>query len=86
MPRKRSKPEMDGAWLLDMLTAAETVQGSGGAATVVKADKGMLKRRRELTRKFVAGDWGVELVRFEAAQVRDRRAAAKRARARPTGA
>jgi len=55
--------------------------GSGASATVVKADKAMLKRRRELTRKFVSGEWGLELAGFEAAQEADRRAASKRASA-----
>lgn len=38
-------------------------QGLDAAAatgsTVVKADKAMLKRRKELTQKFVTGEWGL---------------------------
>jgi hypothetical protein len=47
-------------------------------ATVVKADKAMLKRRREIAEKFISGEWGVELAGFEAGRVADRRAAAER--------
>ena len=49
--------------------------------TVVKAGKAMLKRRKALTQKFVAGEWGVVLAGYEAAREADRRAAAKRAKA-----
>jgi plasmid stability protein len=54
---------------------------AAGSATVVKADKAMLKRRAELTRKFVSGEWGVELSGHEAAQEADRQSAARRAKA-----
>jgi plasmid stability protein len=55
--------------------------GSVGSATVVKVDKATLKRREELTRKFISGEWGVELAGYEAAQEADRRSATKLARA-----
>jgi hypothetical protein len=48
-----------------------------GSATVVKADKAMLKRRAALTAKFVAGEWGVELADYEANRDADRKAAAR---------
>src|SRR5882724_7863117 len=51
--------------------------GAVGSATVVKADKAMLKQRRELTRKFVSGEWGVKLAGHEAAELADRKSAAK---------
>ena len=51
------------------------------SATVVKADKTALKRRKELTRKFVSGEWGVDLAGFEAASKADRRKAQQRANA-----
>ena len=51
---------------------------AGGSPTKVKADKTMLKRRRELTRKFVSGEWGVELVGFETEQGVDRLKARRR--------
>ena len=54
---------------------------SGRSATVVKADKAMLKRRKALTQKFVTGEWGVELDGFEAARKADRLAAAEQAKA-----
>src|SRR5258708_7212700 len=54
---------------------------SGEAATVVTADKAILKRRKALTKKFVAGDWGFELSGYEAARKADRRSSAEQARA-----
>ena len=56
--------------------------GAVGSATVVKADKTMLKQRKEMTRRFVSGEWGVELGGYEAAQAADRRSDAARAKAR----
>ncbi|HZL36280.1 MAG TPA: hypothetical protein VFC78_13260 [Tepidisphaeraceae bacterium] len=38
------------------------------SATVVKANKEMLKCRKEMTRKFVSGEWGVELAGLEEAR------------------
>ena len=55
--------------------------GSAGSATVVKADKSMLKRRGDLTRKFVSGEWGVELAGYEPSQEADKRSASRRAKA-----
>lgn len=52
-----------------------------GTPTVVKADKAVLKRRREMTRKFISGEWGVELAGYEAAQEADRRSDAEHANA-----
>ena len=43
------------------------------AATEVVASEEMLRRRREITDKFVSGEWGVELEGFEAGQEADRR-------------
>ena len=54
---------------------------STGGATVVKADKAMLKRRKELTQKFITGEWGLELAGYEAAREADRRSAAERSKA-----
>lgn len=48
---------------------------SSGSPAVVNADKSMLARRKELTRKFIAGEWGVELADFEIALQTDRRKA-----------
>jgi hypothetical protein len=53
---------------------------SAGNGTAALADKAMLKRRKTLTQKFIAGKWGVELAGYEAARDADRNAAAKRAR------
>jgi hypothetical protein len=53
--------------------------GSAGYPTVVKADKAMLKRRREISRKFVSGEWGLELAGFEAGRAADRASARERA-------
>jgi hypothetical protein len=57
------------------------LNGTSTGPTAVKAGKAMLKRRKALTRKFVTGEWGVELAGYEAAREADRRAAAKRAKA-----
>ena len=57
------------------------LNGTSAGPTVVKVGKAMLKRRKALTQKFVAGEWGVELAGYEAARETDRRAAAKRAKA-----
>jgi hypothetical protein len=62
--------------LREGLAAASTQNG-----TVIKADRKMVKRRRALTQKFVAGEWGVELTGYEAARKADRRKAEKRAHA-----
>ena|ERR1700676_1026896 len=53
---------------------------STGSGTVVKADKAMLARRREIAEKFISGEWGVELEGFEAGRAADREAAKKRAK------
>lgn len=65
------------AELLRQGLAAAPVQGG----TVVRANKAMLKRRKALTQKFVAGQWGVELAGYESAREADRRTAARRANA-----
>jgi hypothetical protein len=55
--------------------------GSGPSRTAVKTDKAMLKRRKEMTRKFISGEWGVELTGFEEGRETDRRKAEHRAKA-----
>ena len=40
----------------------------------------MLARRREMTQKFLTGEWGVELEGFEEGRETDRRKEAERAR------
>lgn len=52
-----------------------------GGGTVVKADKGMLRRRKALTKKFVSGKWGFDLGGYEAGREADRRSAAARNKA-----
>ncbi len=54
---------------------------AAGSGTVVKADKAMLKRRQALAKKFVAGDWGLDLGAYEAGREGERRSAAARERA-----
>ena len=49
-----------------------------GSPTVVKADKAVLSRRRAITRKFISGEWGVELRGFEESREADRRKAEER--------
>jgi hypothetical protein len=46
--------------------------------TVVKADKATLKRRKALTKKFVAGEWGLDLSGYEAGRESERRSAQAR--------
>ena len=56
----------------------------GLAATVPAvsaADESMLERRRALTRKFVTGEWGVELAGYEETRAANRRKAAEQANA-----
>jgi hypothetical protein len=53
----------------------------GPAIRKMVADALMMKRREMLSRKFISGEWGVELAPFEAGQSKDRRANEKRARA-----
>jgi hypothetical protein len=47
-------------------------------ATVVKASPAMMKRREEMTRKFLSGEWGVNLAGFEECAEADRKASAAR--------
>jgi hypothetical protein len=54
---------------------------AAGNGTIVKADKEMLKRRKALTKKFVAGEWGLDLADYEADREADRRSAEARAKA-----
>jgi plasmid stability protein len=54
---------------------AAKATGSGKKATVVKADTAMLKRREEITRKFVSGEWGVELAAYDEGREADRKSA-----------
>jgi hypothetical protein len=60
---------------------ASTDQAGTVQAGAVEADEAMLHRRKELTQKFVSGEWGVELVGYEAGREADRRKSAERAQA-----
>jgi hypothetical protein len=51
----------------------------GKRRATVKIEKDALSRRRQMTRKFVSGEWGVELAGFEEAREADRRKARSRA-------
>lgn len=64
----------------DLLRAGLRTAGANGTGTA-GADKESLARRKALMRKFVSGEWGVELSGYEAARKQDRAAGAKRARA-----
>ena len=55
--------------------------GSPVGPAVLKADKAMLNRQRALTRRFVSGEWGVDLGGYEPATEADRRSASRRAKA-----
>jgi hypothetical protein len=54
---------------------------AGRTSISVRPARATLARRRELTRKFVSGEWGVELGGYEASRAVDRAAGEKRARA-----
>jgi hypothetical protein len=45
-------------------------------------DEATLEHRREVTRKFVSGEWGVDLAGYEEGRAADRRKEEKRANAR----
>ena len=64
----------------DLLRQGLNAAASGNGSAAL-ADKVMLKRRKALTQKFVAGKWGVDSAGYEAARDADRSAAAKRAKA-----
>ena len=53
----------------------------GGQATKLTPGKRMLKRRKEITRKFISGEWGVELTGFEKSRAADRRKTGQRNKA-----
>jgi hypothetical protein len=57
------------------------VAATAGSGTVVKVDKAMLKRRKALTKKFVAGEWNVGLTGYEAGRKAERRLAEAREKA-----
>jgi hypothetical protein len=61
----------------DLLRAGLSATSRGG----LRPDAATLKRRRALTRKFVSGEWGVELAGYEEGRMVDRRKAAERAKA-----
>ena len=44
----------------------------GPAIRKMVADALMMKRRLEITEKFMTGEWGVELASFEESQAKDR--------------
>ena len=54
---------------------------AAGSGTVVKVDPAMLKRRKALTKKFVAGEWGLDLSGCEADREAERHSAEARAKA-----
>ena len=54
---------------------------AAGGGSLVKADKAMLQRRKALTKRFVSGEWGLDLTGYEAGRKAERRLAEARARA-----
>jgi hypothetical protein len=62
-----------------LLRRGLSATGLGSPATVT-ADKAMLQRRKEMTRKFISGEWGVELAGFEPGRKADRQKAVRRAK------
>ncbi|MGD0389229.1 MAG: hypothetical protein ABSC42_09765 [Tepidisphaeraceae bacterium] len=53
----------------------------GPAIRKLVVDALMMRRREETARRFISGEWGVELPAFEASRAADRKAAKKRAAA-----
>jgi len=68
-------------WLRQVDGIIAPHQLGAGSGTVVRADKTLLKRRKALTKKFVAGEWGLDLTGYEAAREAERRAAEAREKA-----
>src|SRR5688572_5714158 len=56
----------------------EGLEASAENCAAVKAGAATLKRRKALTQKFVAGEWGVDLAGCESAREADRRSAKSR--------
>ncbi len=56
----------------------EGLDASADPGAAAKADKAAVKRRKALTARFVAGQWGVELTGCEPAREADRRSAKAR--------
>jgi hypothetical protein len=65
----------EGSRVKDLVAALlrEALAAAKGRATVVRAGKAAMKRRGELTRKFVSGEWGLALTGHEAAEEADRK-------------
>jgi hypothetical protein len=51
----------------------------GPAIRKIVVDALMMKRRQEISQKFITGEWGLELKGVEAARAEDRKTAKKRA-------
>jgi hypothetical protein len=64
----------------DLLRAGLRAAPVNGVGKALPVDKASLARRKALTRKFVSGEWGVELSGYEAARKQDRAAGEKRSR------
>lgn len=63
---------------LDEAAADLLRKGLNAPATAGRADAAMLERREQVAKKFMSGEWGVQLDGFEAARAADRAAAGKR--------
>jgi hypothetical protein len=64
----------------ELLREALTATDAAGA-TVVTAAKESLKHRKEVARKFVTGEWGLDLAGYESTKTAGRKSASARAKA-----
>lgn len=71
----------EGSELDDAVAALLRIGLAATAPAGSAPDESTLERRRALTRKFVAGELGVELPGYEEARAADRRKSAERANA-----
>ncbi len=64
----------------ELLRKGLNVETKHSPATV-RVGKKILKRRKTITRKFISGEWGVELAGIEASRTADRQKESQRAKA-----
>jgi hypothetical protein len=71
----------EGQKLKDAVAALLRAGLAASSSAQAGPSRSTLRRRRALTRKFVTGEWGVQLAGYEEGRAADRRKAAERAKA-----
>ncbi len=71
----------EGSDLHDAVTTLVRIGLATATSVISVPDEAMLERRRAMTEKFIAGEWGVELVGFDEARAMDRTRAKEIAKA-----